>query len=91
VTVRTAGASVTVPVLSLTTPAVALAMLPTNAGSWNRTSPDGCWPVRVSMTEAPMVRMVSPRCRPPVVGKFARLMTWPALTHASLTSRPEGS
>jgi len=41
VTVRTAGASVTVPVDSLTVPALALAMLPTKAGTWNRTFPAG--------------------------------------------------
>ena len=41
VTERTDGATVTVPVFSSTVPVLACAMLPTNAGSWNSTGPEG--------------------------------------------------
>jgi hypothetical protein len=41
---------VTVPVFSLTVPAEALAMLPTNPGSWNSTGPAGRSPETVSVT-----------------------------------------
>ncbi len=41
VTERTDGARVTVPVFSSTVPVLACAMLPTNAGSWNSTGPEG--------------------------------------------------
>ena len=50
-------ASVTVPVFSSTVPALACAMLPTNAGSWNRTGPAGACPLSVSVTEFPLDRM----------------------------------
>jgi hypothetical protein len=39
VTECTVAGTVTVPVFSLTVPAEALAMLSTNAGSWNSTAP----------------------------------------------------
>ena len=40
------------------------------------------------MTVLPLVAIVSPRCLPPVVGKLARLMTWPPRTQESGTPRP---
>ena len=62
-------------------PALAEAMLSTNAGSWNSTGPAGGGPVRVRVTELPWLLMVSPTWCPSVVGKLATEMVFPPLSH----------
>src|SRR5512135_2739300 len=69
-------------------PALADAMLFTNAGSWNRSGPAGLLPDRVRVTRAPFVVMFRAMRCPPAIGTFARAMGLWSLTHGFGTPRP---